>query len=55
MNRLLISIIGLLSLSVAALGAAAFLAVYREGAERAAYTAARTLRKVQKKVGFIPR
>ena len=29
--------------------------VYREGAERAAYTAARTLRKVQKKVGFIPR
>ncbi|MBR6950937.1 MAG: tryptophan--tRNA ligase [Oscillospiraceae bacterium] len=29
--------------------------VYREGAERAAHTAARTLRKVQKKVGFIPR
>ncbi len=29
--------------------------VYREGAQRAAYTAARTLRKVQKKVGFIPR
>ena len=29
--------------------------VYREGAERAAWTAAKTLRKVQKKVGFIPR
>ncbi len=29
--------------------------VYHEGAERAAHTAARTLRKVQKKVGFIPR
>ena len=28
---------------------------YREGAERAAHTAARTLRKAQKKVGFIPR
>ena len=27
--------------------------VYREGAERAAYTANKTLRKVYKKVGFV--
>jgi len=29
--------------------------VYRQGAERASYVAARTLRKVYKKVGFVPR
>ena len=29
--------------------------LYRAGAEKAAYTAARTLRKVHKKLGFIPR
>ena len=29
--------------------------VYREGAERAAYTASKTLRKVHKKVGFVAR
>ena len=29
--------------------------VYRAGAERAAYVAEKTLRKVYKKVGFLPR
>ena len=29
--------------------------VYRAGAEKASYTAAKTLRKVYKKVGFLPR
>ena len=29
--------------------------VYKEGAERASYLANKTLRKVYKKVGFIPR
>ncbi|MCQ2452412.1 MAG: tryptophan--tRNA ligase [Oscillospiraceae bacterium] len=29
--------------------------IYKEGAERAAYAANKTLRKVQKKVGFVPR
>ena len=29
--------------------------VYRQGAEKASYVAEKTLRKVYKKVGFIPR
>ena len=29
--------------------------VYKNGAERAAYVAEKTLRKVYKKIGFIPR
>ncbi|MGL5479415.1 MAG: tryptophan--tRNA ligase, partial [Clostridium sp.] len=30
-------------------------AIYKQGAEKASYVATKTLRKMQKKIGFIPR